>query len=261
MSKRIVKLRISEGSTCPVGANQRAHIRLFKMAAPAPEKPQPRTLWSKVASAFTKPKESTMTISKLEEIKKRIADRKAAKLAKTDKPATDNPNTGRSESRERLQKRLAEIRKNRDERNADKGEAQAIAKAAQTEVVELKKALDAERSIRLRKEFVAKAEHIHVAGKTSKDDVADALMALSKSDPKLADKVEQMLTETGNAWQAAAKELTKIIGSDNDTMASTEHQQLMAIAKTMQEKDDKLTPEQAYVKAMDKNPDLANRLR
>ena len=115
MPKRLVKLRVTEGSVVPRGANQRAHIRLFKMHT-HDDKPQPRTsLWSKIARPFAK-KEQQMT--KLEEIKKRLADRKAARIAKTAATTqTPPPAAGatsatarveaRTGAREKIQRRLA----------------------------------------------------------------------------------------------------------------------------------------------------------
>jgi len=265
MPKRIVQLTVKEGSVVPRGANQRAHIKLFKMDG-APPAPQPRTsLWKRITRPFTP--EKSMDAKKKEELQKR-ADERKVRLAKI------------KDKIEAIRKRNAERQtehvhlSDRNQRRAERYAAPLRMTGATTsetlmksqiekqdrEITDLKKMLNEEKSIRQRTEFLAKADKIKVAGKVEKSKLAETLMKLAAHDSVLAADVEKMLTETGNAWHEAAEQLTAVLGGEGDAPASNEHQQIEQIGKGLREKNDTLTKEQAYVKALKANPELAKKL-
>jgi hypothetical protein len=139
------------------------------------------------------------------------------------------------------------VQKQLDDANA---RAEKIEKANE----ELEKNLKAETRKREKTELVAKCKELysHVPG-LSTDEQAEMLQGL---DEKGREQIEKQWAATEEAMSKSAL-LQSAGGAGADAESGSAHQKLLKIAEGLVEKStDGLTPEAAYVKAMDANPKL-----
>lgn len=146
-------------------------------------------------------------------------------------------------------------------KSADEDPAEVLAKAdpairaivekAQQDAAEAQAIAKAERDLREHREFVAKAEQLPMISENP-EQLAEVLKGLHAADPALATTVEAIFAAAntqiakGNLFAEFGSSVTPSLG---DTEAGSKVDEILKA-------DPSLTPEQAYVKALESNPDL-----
>ncbi len=127
-------------------------------------------------------------------------------------------------------------------------EIAAIFKAQQDKVIELEKA----QNEAIKKQFDSKVTEIKKFAKVE-DSLADALMAVSKANPEHYKTIEKALNTTIDVIKKG--EFFTPVGADNpeDKTTNTPQSKTDVIAKSLMDKDPKLTKEQALAKAIKEN--------
>ena len=150
---------------------------------------------------------------------------------------------------------------------AAKAEAPAVAKAlevpahvqkmiddATSRTVELKKQLDVERDLRIDREVTSDVEKIGAIPGIALADAVVLLKAARAGQPVGEDKLRAMFSATADILRASA--ILKTLGSSGVPDGASAEGKVVAMAKSLREKDSALTPEGAMARVASLAPEL-----
>lgn len=156
--------------------------------------------------------------------------------------------TKNAEVEKRLAGEKAELQKQLEERTKE-------AEAAVAEVVKI-------RTMRRREGFIKRAQELSKLPGAPADDFAEILDAIDAGlhavAPEKAEKWFAKFNQLLSSWNAIVSKsaILETYGKSGSAPFRGALAQLQMLGKELQEKDPKLTKEQAFAKAMDENPDL-----
>lgn len=225
MPNKIADLKIEEVSLVDVGANQHAHIQLWKRA--------PQTV--------------TTSTTPVVELKKEPPVAEETKQAQAVETLTTDLDSVRKQ-RDDLEKELAKVRT----------ELTSELEARTQELVDSRTETEKIRKQRRRERFIKRAEELEHLPGTRADDFAEILDAVNGAIPeKMFTKLNNLLT----SWNEVAKKndlLFREIGREggNLGMLSGAEAQLEVLTQEKMAKDAKLSHAQAYAKVLAEQPEL-----